>query len=162
MHPDMITGRRTDHEWHSSCLTIFVVVLLVGCSDNTWRTKYAAPYNTAATERRALIWQRSDEIFQDRTDWANEPVVPESQRVYPKPITTPKPPLPDSLAAERGEVAVGYIIERDGRVRDVRVLLSTNPRLDSTCVGGLRNWQFTPGTSAGEPSLWRYEYTCTF
>lgn len=153
---------RTDHTWRTTYLTFAMIALVLGCSDDQWRTKYAAPYNTAATERRALIWQRSDEAFQDRTDWANEPDVPESQRVYPKPITMPRPVLPDSLAAERGEVAVGYIIERDGRVRDVRVLLSTNPRLDSACVAGVRSWQFTPGTAAGKPSLWRYETTCIF
>jgi hypothetical protein len=143
--------------------SIAVLLLAAGaCSDDSWRTRYSAPYNTAATEEEARIWQRGDTVFQDRTDWASEPALPEEQRVYPAPISRPEPMRPDSLSRETGRITVGYMIERDGNVRDVRVLFSTNHRLDSLCVSGLCTWRYSPGTAAGKASLWMYQHSCDF
>ena len=141
------------------------ILLLVGalcaCTGN-WRAAYPAPYNTASSEEEARRWRRSDEVFKDRTDWLSQPNTPESLRVYPHFLSQGQPELPDSLRGQRGKVVVDYMVETDGRVRDARVLFTTNARLNEPCQEWVRTMVYTPGTDNGRPSIWRFGGTCNY
>jgi len=157
---DALTSRRV--RLSAICFAVAVALPVYACRDSQWRRRYPAPYSTASSEEDARIWKRSDEVFRDRTDWLNEPDVPERDRVYPKPLQITEPTLPAALRGQIGKVTIGYIVEKDGGVRDVRLLFSTNHRLDDVCLSGARTWRYVPGTAAGQPSLWRYQHTCEF
>ena len=139
-----------------------VALTLAACTKQQWRSQYPAPYNAASSEREARIWKRSDEVFTDRLDWLQQPILKNGEVLYPHSLNRPDLVFPDSLRAQQGEVTVAFLIETDGTVRDVRVLFSTNNRFDETCRNAIRTWRFTPGSAEGKPVILRYSTTCAF
>ena len=53
----------------------------------------------------------------------------------------------------QGEVLLQAVVQPDGRVGDVRILRSLDPKhgLDDQAVRTVRQWEFQPGTRQGEP-----------
>jgi TonB family protein len=70
----------------------------------------------------------------------------------PKKIRDVKPAYPFDAQANRvsGVVIIEAIIDRDGYVRDARVLRSV-PMLDEAAVQAVRQWQYTPTLLNGYP-----------
>lgn len=69
------------------------------------------------------------------------------------------PPRYPRLARRRGlegTVLLEVLVDRNGRVREVRVQASSgHPILDRAAFKGVRNWRFSPGTIDGQPSdMW--------
>ncbi len=136
--------------------------LLAGCATSpSWQQSYSAPYNTAASEEEARIWKKTDDAFKDRTDYLAQGKF-EGERVYPKVIAQPAPVLTPELKKERGVVLAAYMIERDGSVRDARVIESSNPKLDAAAIDAVKKWRFAPGTVSGESKIWRYSQKFEF
>jgi TonB family protein len=58
----------------------------------------------------------------------------------------------DALRAKiRGSVVLQGIVDRTGSVRDVRVVQSLEPSLDSAARTAFTQWEFRPATRGGEP-----------
>ena len=54
-------------------------------------------------------------------------------------------------AGVQGIVIVEAIIDRNGDVRDVKVLKPLPMGLDAAAVAAIRQWKFKPGTLNGQP-----------
>lgn len=61
-----------------------------------------------------------------------------------------------------GRVVVECIIERDGRVRDVRVVRSSNPIFEEASLRAVRQWRFTPGVFHGRTVPTVFQLTVQF
>jgi TonB family protein len=59
-------------------------------------------------------------------------------------------------------VILEAIIDRDGSVRDVRVLKPLPNGLDQAAMDAVRQWRFKPGTHNGEPVAVFYNLTVNF
>ena len=55
------------------------------------------------------------------------------------------PPIARSARLE-GTVVVDAVILKDGTVREVKVLNSSNRMFDQACIDAVRQWRFTPGS----------------
>ncbi|HKW96772.1 MAG TPA: TonB family protein [Bryobacteraceae bacterium] len=71
----------------------------------------------------------------------------------PVPIHKVDPKYIPAAIAERieGKVQLTAVIGVDGRVEDVRVLKSVDPRLDRSAADALLKWEFTPAERHGQP-----------
>lgn len=71
----------------------------------------------------------------------------------PRPISQAKPTYPVSMHASglRGEVVVGFIVDIEGRTRDVRVLQSLNPSFEDAAIEAVMKWRFEPGRVGDRP-----------
>ena len=61
-----------------------------------------------------------------------------------------------------GTVIVQCIIDRNGQIRDTRVIRSTFGAFEQPAVDAVRQWLFTPGTLHGQPVDTIFELTVTF
>jgi protein TonB len=72
----------------------------------------------------------------------------------PKPFFTSQvfPQYPENarLRGIQGVVVVDYIIGKDGRVREVRVLQDPNPELTKVAVAAIKRWRVKPMVVDGE------------
>ena len=48
-----------------------------------------------------------------------------------------------------GEVVVGFIVDRQGEVRDPAIIHSTNPGFDDAAIQAVLKWKFKPGKKGG-------------
>lgn len=75
-------------------------------------------------------------------------------------------PTPDSLVAVDGKVFVGFTVDEQGKVRDVRVLRGLHPMYDSIAVAGVRAaaaqtpWQ--PQLRNGQPERSSLSFPLSF
>jgi TonB family protein len=54
-------------------------------------------------------------------------------------------------AGVQGAVSLELVVDATGRAGDVRVLRSLHPDLDEAAIASARQWEFAPGTTAGQP-----------
>jgi TonB family protein len=67
--------------------------------------------------------------------------------------STPSPeyPQPQGKAKFRGTVGLDVIIEKDGKIQDVKLVHQVDPLLDERAIEGVKQWEFTPCKKNGEP-----------
>lgn len=89
-----------------------------------------------------------------------------SDRVWPKPKSTPKPPYPPSSQRlrEEGMVLLSLYVDETGRVRQGKVEKSSGfPLLDeSALTTALNSWRFTPGRLGNEPAAMWFKINVKF
>lgn len=99
------------------------------------------------------------------------PSPPEEGPVYvggdvepPEAIDAPRPRYPElALRAGRdGLVVLQAVIDRDGMVRDVRVLRGAPFGMAEAAVEAVRGWRFRPARRHGEPVAVYYQLTVRF
>lgn len=74
----------------------------------------------------------------------------------PRPLHREAPRYPDDArrAGVSGTVLIQALVDRDGRVRDIRVTHSI-PVLDAAAKTAVSRWRFKPAMSQGEPvAVW--------
>lgn len=73
--------------------------------------------------------------------------------VRPVPRYTPEPKFPFELLKARvvGIVRVQFIVRKDGTTTDIRIVQSSDPRLNDPVITALEKWTFHPGKKAGTP-----------
>ena len=83
-----------------------------------------------------------------------------------KPVSlfAPQPEYtPEARAAEiQGDVLVEATIDRDGRIRALRVLEGLPMGLTEQAVAALSAWRFRPASRGGTPVVATFELTVTF
>jgi protein TonB len=83
-----------------------------------------------------------------------QPQVHQLREAIPRYRTNPLPHYPQ-LARRRGlqgTVMLMVLVNRSGKVNDVRVFTSSGHRiLDKSAVASVRKWQFEPATRGGKP-----------
>ncbi|HRE80677.1 MAG TPA: TonB family protein [Opitutaceae bacterium] len=67
--------------------------------------------------------------------------------VPPRVTSQSKPVYPRAMheSGLRGEVVVAFIVDIEGRTRDVRVLRSLNPSFEDAAIEAVMKWRFEPG-----------------
>jgi TonB family protein len=113
-------------------------------------TGYLALQAKGGIEFRNLVVERlpsASEPFGQGARGAKEPGV-----TLPRPLKTAKPFYPREAhgAGIQGVVGLELVVEATGSVGDVRVVKPLHPDLDEAAIASARQWQFTPGTSAGQ------------
>ena len=71
-------------------------------------------------------------------------------------------PTPPREVHDRAEVTVEFIVDRNGRVVDVRILHADSAVLEASCLQAVRRWRFEPGTKDGIPVAFRVQQTFVF
>ncbi len=72
----------------------------------------------------------------------------------PRPIYSPSPDYPAILKGKRrirGVCVVGLIVDEHGRVHDLHVTQSLDPRLDQSAIDAVKQWRFRPAKMDGKP-----------
>src|SRR5262245_59015959 len=71
----------------------------------------------------------------------------------PKLVLKVPPAYPESARLKRveGRVILQAVIDREGRVADVKVLRSTDKRFDAASVRAVRKWRYEPAHEGGVP-----------
>jgi TonB family protein len=74
-------------------------------------------------------------------------------RVQPKVVDRSPPEYPMAMrySGIRGEVLVDFVVDIEGRTRNVFVLRSLNPAFDDSAVEAVRKWRFEPARVDGVP-----------
>ncbi len=74
------------------------------------------------------------------------------------------PEYPYSLKASgvTGEVLVEFVVDVNGRVRDVRVIKSSHPDFDAPTIRAVSKWRFEPGRRNNVPVAFRMSAPVTF
>ena len=54
-------------------------------------------------------------------------------------------------AKHEGTVVLNVVVQRDGTVRNVRVVQSLGLGLDEKAIEAVQKWRFSPGMKSGEP-----------
>ncbi len=71
----------------------------------------------------------------------------------PKPISTPEPDY--SKQAKhfnvQGSVVLDVVVDKDGRIRQPKIIRPVGLGLDEKAVLGIQNWKFKPATLNGQP-----------
>jgi TonB family protein len=60
-------------------------------------------------------------------------------------------PIYPPAAGKAGHVNVGVIIDPTGRIKDARVISSTDPVFEAAALAAVKQWRFTPGRKDGQP-----------
>lgn len=50
---------------------------------------------------------------------------------------------------QKGSVVLRFTVDQYGKVQNIRVHQSTNPKLNQACIDAVRRWEFTPGEKDG-------------
>jgi TonB family protein len=76
-----------------------------------------------------------------------------SERTQPRPIHQVQPDFPpgQELNNEPGNVVLEFTIDEAGRVRDPRVVSSSNPAFEQPALTAVRDWRFEPARQNGQP-----------
>lgn len=69
----------------------------------------------------------------------------------PEPIKPELPDLPDNLKNKAARTDIQLIVNRDGTLKDVQVINTTNPDLAKYYLKTVSKWKFKPGMKAGKP-----------
>ncbi|MEX2380744.1 MAG: TonB family protein [Opitutales bacterium] len=82
----------------------------------------------------------------------------------PRPISARQPRFPRELqrAGISGSVALVFIVDRDGSVKDIQVDHSDHRALESPAIDAVRTWRFLPGEHHGEPARVMVRQTLQF
>jgi TonB family protein len=79
----------------------------------------------------------------------------------PKHISdSPYAPVP--LPRKEGQVVAAFVVDRNGFVRDVRVVRTTDPKLGELVVESLAKTLYEPGIKNGAPVNTKTQLTVTF
>lgn len=84
--------------------------------------------------------------------------------LQPTKVTDVRPAYPEQLRSAKigGIVTMEAVIGPDGNVRDVRVLSSADPDLESAAVEAVRQWQYSPTLLNCTPTEVRMKVTSNF
>ena len=87
-----------------------------------------------------------------------------SDVVAPVVISRVAPIYPEELRREgvQGTVTMSALITRTGEVANIRVVRSTDPRLEDLAMDALRQWRFQPGKLEGTPVDVEFQVTIAF
>ncbi len=66
---------------------------------------------------------------------------------HPEAIDRPDP----SYRGSAGPTVVSLVVGTDGKAKDMKIVTSAGPGLDSSALEALRHWRFKPASCAGEP-----------
>ena len=84
----------------------------------------------------------------------------------PHPIFTPDPDYPESLRKSKhkiqGTCVLGITVDKEGRVRDVRVTHSLDKQLDKNAIDAVKRWKFKPAMKDGKPIAVLTTVQCDF
>jgi len=71
----------------------------------------------------------------------------------PKPIKQGGPVYPQVMSREgvTGGATISFIIDRTGKVRNVKAVESSNPWFEGPAINAVKRWEFTPGEMNGRP-----------
>lgn len=72
------------------------------------------------------------------------------------------PKAPRDWTGDADTVTVAFVVGRDGRVIDARIVDGTDRRLEEACLRAVRRWRFEPGARQGVPVAFRVEQTFVF
>lgn len=99
--------------------------------------------------------------FPASTDLA---IKPEQADLLPLPVSQTAPEYPGELSSsgKMGRVTVAFTVGKDGRVRDPRVRLSSNPAFRQPAIDAILKWVFKPGKLDGQPVAVRFEQEIVF
>jgi protein TonB len=87
---------------------------------------------------------------------------PGSGVTLPKVVKEVRAQYPTTDTRVQGTVTMKCVVQRDGKVGDVTVVQSLDPRLDDAAVAALKQWEFEPGTRNGMPVAVRVSVEMTF
>jgi protein TonB len=93
------------------------------------------------------------------------PLVPGGEVRGAKVLRRVEPRYPQSMIAARirtAVVTVRCVIDRNGRVRNPEVLMSSFPPFNAAVIDALEQWTFAPGTLRGQPVETWFELTVKF
>ena len=97
---------------------------------------------------------------------AGDPVViPLDAKLPLYPLSQVYPAYPEyaRLRSQEGSVVVRYIIGKNGRVRDVSILRSSNSKyFDESATRAIRTWRFKPMMENGQPVEVVHDLTVIF
>ena len=62
----------------------------------------------------------------------------------------------------QGTVALSFLVDQNGRTRDIKVVKALDPGLDRNAIVAAEQWQFEPGTRNGRPIDVRTNAEVTF
>jgi TonB family protein len=65
-------------------------------------------------------------------------------------------------AEESGSVILSFVVDADGRQRDISVACSSVPDLNQSAIDALKLWKFAPGIKNGEPVSVRMDVEMSF
>ena len=82
----------------------------------------------------------------------------------PKAVSEVEPEYPKSAREARiqGTVVVLMVVDRDGNVRDPRVVKGVNTELDRSALTAVKKWKFKPATRKGAPVAARVSVEVSF
>jgi len=82
----------------------------------------------------------------------------------PRVVYQPAPVYPPELARKsmQGTVYVLFIVDKDGRTRDLKVQKSTHPAFNNPALKAVKQWKFEPGKRKGKPVQFRMRVPITF
>jgi protein TonB len=94
----------------------------------------------------------------------DEPIYVGGDVEPPEALHAPPPRYPElaRVAGRDGLVVLQAVIDRDGTVRDVRVLRGAPFGMTEAAVEAVRTWRFRPARRAGEPVAVYYQLTVRF
>ena len=97
-------------------------------------------------------------VLVSSTAYAQEVYSPGNGVTAPVPVKTVQPPK----LSVRATVVVGFVVQTDGSVTDLKVMRSGDSTTDAAAVDAVRQWEFRPGTKDGQPVAVRYYVQFTF
>jgi TonB family protein len=79
--------------------------------------------------------------------------VPPKNLQPPRWVTRADPEYPFALRMSglRGNVTVEFVVDQNGRTRDVVVVSSLNPAFNESAIAAVQKWKFEPGRADGVP-----------
>lgn len=82
----------------------------------------------------------------------------------PRPTSQPMPKYPRALQRKKisGSVQMRFVVDENGRVRDIEVLDASHKEFADAAVDALERWKFEPGTKNGNKVRTRTQITLPF
>lgn len=82
----------------------------------------------------------------------------------PRVVYQPTPVYPKELARKnmQGTVYILFIVDKNGRTRDLKVQKSTHPAFNAPALKAVKQWKFEPGKRKGKPVSFRMRVPITF
>lgn len=92
--------------------------------------------------------QRGDKKAEQRVPYPNL----SGDVLRPKPVFTPEPTYPDRASSEnfRGIVLLAMVVNKDGRVENIRLLRPLGMGMEEAAVAAVQTWRFKPATRDGQ------------
>ncbi len=82
----------------------------------------------------------------------------------PRVVYQPVPLYPPEMARKglQGTVYILFIVDRNGRTRDLKVQQSSHPSFNNPALKAVEQWKFEPGQRRGKPVRFRMRVPITF